>query len=285
MPAASEISSPPSAQHAAASSGCGGGKLRRRLLHPKLPRHRSPRPRRLKLLGVVHLPYADLPPPPIRRTKERAPQKCPTRGAPKTPTATRRPSYHNGGNDACPVRRRRRRHPQRLQRRPRRPARGPSAKSRPRAHVRPVHHDHPAPEARRPRKDVEEDNVVVPLQRNGRRRRKGAADDPKLAARRKRYEAKRAAARRAAKAAIAPTGAANGQNGPISPEAFWRHAERSSQRPHGNPSCASSAPPRPPPATRSRARDCHHTSDHSPSNGSSAYRPDRAGPRLFNAGF
>jgi hypothetical protein len=72
---------------------------------------------------------------------------------------------------------------------------------------------------------VEEDNVVVPLQRNGRRRRKGAVTDPKLAERRARYAANRKAKRQAAAKAIKAT-AGNGQDAAITPQAFWQHAEK-----------------------------------------------------------
>jgi hypothetical protein len=78
----------------------------------------------------------------------------------------------------------------------------------------------------RPRKAVEEGNVV-PLPRKTARRRRNGAVDPKLAERRRRYEAKRTAARRAAKAAKAiKATAGNGQDAAITPQAFWQHAEK-----------------------------------------------------------
>jgi hypothetical protein len=93
----------------------------------------------------------------------------------------------------------------------------------------------PAPLARqrkvgRPRKSVEEENVV-PVHRHARRRRGRAVDEAKLAERRKRYAATRKAKRQAAKAAkaikaAAPAAAGNGQDAAVTPQAFWQHAEK-----------------------------------------------------------
>jgi hypothetical protein len=78
----------------------------------------------------------------------------------------------------------------------------------------------------RPRKAVEEGNVVPLHRKPGRRRRKPAVDEAKLAKRRKRYAANRKAARHAAKAARAIKSAGNGEDVAVTPAMLWQRAER-----------------------------------------------------------
>jgi hypothetical protein len=83
----------------------------------------------------------------------------------------------------------------------------------------------------RPRKAVEQGNVV-PLQRTtSRKRRTEAIDEAKLAARRQRAAAARRAKRQAAKTAGAakaspPATAGNGENAPVTAQAFWQRCEQ-----------------------------------------------------------
>jgi hypothetical protein len=116
---------------------------------------------------------------------------------------------------------------------------------------------HPHRRRGRPRKDVEEGNVV-PLQRKtARRRRKGAVDENKLIQRRKRAAANRRAKRQAARAAkaikaAAPAAAAGNGQDAISAEAFWRHAEKIEPKAPWKPVMRDSGPPRRPQNTPSK---------------------------------